>query len=146
MASIDRRNVLKGAAATAVAAALGHAGAGLAAAAETDHGAADLARFDTPGDKDFPKVGGNLGNQNYTSLRSIHHGNIARLRGAWVNRIEGGLASGNSQSTTVAVDGVLYIESALGNVIAVDGVPWTGIGAVRDVAFVMARGEIVRKP
>ena len=51
----------------------------------------------------------------------IHRGNIRRLGGAWVNRIEGGLTTGTNQSTAVAVDGVLYIESALGNVIAVDG-------------------------
>jgi PQQ-dependent dehydrogenase (methanol/ethanol family) len=123
LAHIDRRNVLKGAAVAAVAAAAGPAIAATPAGAVGDApGAADLDRFDTPGDKDFPKVGGNLGNQNYTSLRRIHPGNVRRLRGAWVNRIEGGLATGNSQSTAVAVDGVLYIESALGNVIAVDGV------------------------
>ena len=84
-------------------------------------GAVDLASCCTPGDKDFPKVGGNLGNQNYSSLRQINRGNINKLGGAWVNRIEGGLTTGTNQSTAVAVDGVIYIESALGNVIAVDG-------------------------
>jgi PQQ-dependent dehydrogenase (methanol/ethanol family) len=74
-----------------------------------------------PAGRDFPKVGGNLGNQNYTSLAGIRRDNVKRLRGAWVNRIEGGLTTGNNQSTAVAVDGVLYIESALGNVLAVDG-------------------------
>jgi len=75
----------------------------------------------TPGDKDFPKVGGNLGNQNYTSLASVDKTAVKQLGGAWVNRIEGGLATGTNQSTTVVVDGVIYIESALGNVVAVDG-------------------------
>ena len=75
----------------------------------------------TPGGRDFPKVGGNYGNQNYTALGGIHHGNIRRVGGAWVNRIEGGLATGTNQSTAVAVAGVLYIESAPGNVFAVDG-------------------------
>lgn len=75
----------------------------------------------TAGDKDFPKVGGNLGNQNYTGLTSIGKSNAAQLGGAWLNRIEGGLTSGTNQSTTVVVDGVMYLESALGNVIAVDG-------------------------
>jgi len=84
-------------------------------------GAVDLASCCTPGDRDFPKVGGNLGNQNYSSLRQINKGLINKLGGAWVNRIEGGLNSGTNQSTTVVVDGVLYIESALGNVVAVDG-------------------------
>ena len=37
-------------------------------------GAVDLASCCTPGDKDFPKVGGNLGNQNYSSLRQIDKG------------------------------------------------------------------------
>ncbi len=44
-----------------------------------------------------------------------------KLGGAWVNRIEGGLTTGTNQSTPVVVDGVIYIESALGNVVAVDG-------------------------
>ena len=40
--------------------------------------AADLVDCCTPGDKDFPKVGGNLGNQNYSSLSGIKRGNIRR--------------------------------------------------------------------
>jgi alcohol dehydrogenase (cytochrome c) len=83
--------------------------------------AADLASCCTAGDKDFPKVGGNLGNQNYSSLSRINLGLVKQLGGAWLNRIEGGLNTGTNQSTTVVVDGVIYIESALGNLIAVDG-------------------------
>ncbi len=83
--------------------------------------AADLSRCCTPGDADFPKVGGNLGNQNYSRLRDIDRRDLRRLGGAWVNRIEGGLSTGTNQSTSVVVDGVIYIESALGNLIAVDG-------------------------
>ncbi|MCW5636956.1 MAG: PQQ-binding-like beta-propeller repeat protein [Rubrivivax sp.] len=83
--------------------------------------AAALADCCTPGDRDFPKVGGNLGNQNYSRLRQINKGLVRKLGAAWVNRIEGGLTSGTNQSTTVVVDGVVYIESALGNVVAVDG-------------------------
>jgi alcohol dehydrogenase (cytochrome c) len=83
--------------------------------------AVDLAGCCTAGDKDFPKVGGNLGNQNYSTLRQINKGLVKQLGGAWVNNIEGGLKSGTNQSTTVVVDGVIYIESALGNVIAADG-------------------------
>lgn len=85
------------------------------------HDAAALADCCTPGDADFPKVGGNLGNQNYSRLRQIDKGLVKRLGGAWVNRIEGGLTTGTNQSTTVVVDGVIYIESALGNLVAVDG-------------------------
>ncbi len=83
--------------------------------------AADLADCCTPGDHDFPKVGGNLGNQNYSELRQINKGLVKKLGAAWVNRIEGGLTTGTNQSTTVVVDGVIYIESALGNLVAVDG-------------------------
>ena len=55
---------------------------------------ADLAECCTPGGKDFPKVGGNLGNQNYSRLRQINKGLVKKLGGAWVNRIEGGLTTG----------------------------------------------------
>jgi PQQ-dependent dehydrogenase (methanol/ethanol family) len=124
MAEIQRRDLMKGAAAAAVGATV--IGGGAPAAAEpgtAGHGAPPVAL--TPGSRDFPKVGGNLGNQNYTALEGIRRGNVRKLGGAWVNRIEGGLTSGNSQSTAVAVDGVLYIESALGNVFAVDGATGT---------------------
>lgn len=97
---------------------------GVAAAAQTSPTprASALAHFATPGDADFPKVGGNLGNQNYAGLSAINPGNIRSLGGAWSNRLEGGVAGANSQSTAVAVDGVLYIESPQGHVFAVDGV------------------------
>ncbi|WP_223189676.1 PQQ-binding-like beta-propeller repeat protein [Nonomuraea terrae] len=103
---VRRRELLAGAVA-----AVALAGAAQTPAAAATHRAG----------RDFPKIGGNLGNQNHSRLRSVHRGNVRRLRGAWVNHIEGGLTSGNNQSTAVAVDGVLYIESALGNVFAVDG-------------------------
>jgi glucose dehydrogenase/plastocyanin len=75
----------------------------------------------TAGDSDFPKVGGNLGNQNYSALAQINQGNVGRLGGVWLNRIEGGINTGDNQSTPVAVDGVIYIESTFGAVVAVDG-------------------------
>lgn len=71
---------------------------------------------------DFPKVGGNLGNQNYSSLAKINKANISQLGAIWVNSLEGGAKSGNAQSTAVAVNGVLFIETAQGRVHAVDGV------------------------
>lgn len=90
-------------------------------AAAPEPPASGLSSCCTAGDKDFPKVGGNLGNQNYSSLHKINKGLVGQLGGAWVNQIEGGMTTGTNQSTTVVVDGVIYIESALGNVIAVDG-------------------------
>jgi PQQ-dependent dehydrogenase (methanol/ethanol family) len=83
--------------------------------------AAALGDCCTAGDADFPKVGGNLGNQNYSSLAEINKGTVRRLGGAWLNRVEGGINTGENQSTPVVVDGVIYIESALGAVVAVDG-------------------------
>ena len=94
----------------------------------------------TPRRPGLPKVGGNLGNQNYTALTGIHRGNIRQLGGAWYNRIEGGLESGNSQSTPVVVDGTIFIESALGNVIAVDGK--TGVTKWR---YEQTRGSLTRR-
>ena len=90
-------------------------------AADEGTPAAALADCCTAGDADFPKVGGNLGNQNYSRLRAINKDNITQLGAAWLNRIEGGLNDGTNQSTPVVVDGIIYIESALGNLIAVDG-------------------------
>jgi len=105
----------------------------------------------TAGDADFPKVGGNLGNQNYSRLKDIHKGNIKKLGAVWLNRIEGGLNDGTNQSTPVVVDGVIYLESALGNLVAVDGKTgatkwkWTtpfggitrrGVAVAKDLGFV----------
>ncbi|OLF18566.1 outer membrane protein assembly factor BamB family protein [Actinophytocola xanthii] len=140
MAEIQRRDLMKGAAMAAV---------GMTVAGNVTSGAPALADPATggrppvalvPGGRDFPKVGGNLGNQNYSALREIRRGNLRKLGGAWVNRIEGGLASGNSQSTAVAVDGVLYIESAQGNVVAVDGATGTTKWTYRQT-----RGALTRR-
>ena len=83
--------------------------------------AASLTSCCTAGDQDFPKVGGNLGNQNYSALDQITKFNVQQLGGAWLNHVENGNTAGDNQSTPVAVDGVVYIESAQGSVIAVDG-------------------------
>lgn len=108
---VPRRQVLKGALAAAAAAPLVHVPLQVHRPTPCD----------TPGGRDFPKVGGNYGNQNYSALHDVDRDSVRRLGGAWVNRIEGGLTTGTNQSTAVVVDGVLYIESALGNVHAVDG-------------------------
>ena len=79
--------------------------------------------------KDFPKVGGNLGNQNYSSLAQVNKGNIAALGGAWHDNLESGSTKEFQQATAVAVGGVLYIETTQGKVFAVDGktgaIKWT---------------------
>jgi len=133
---VQRRDLLKGAAGTAVGAALVPVAGGSPAAASP----AGTQRCDTPAGRDFPKVGGNLGNQNYSALDGIHRGNIRRLGAAWLNRIEGGITTGNNESTAVAVGGVLFIESALGNVHAVDG----STGTTKWV-YETARGTVTRR-
>lgn len=119
--------------------------------------AAALADCCSAGDKDFPKVGGNLGNQNYSALAEINKGSVRLLGGAWLNHIEGGITTGENQSTPVVLDGVIYIESALGAVVAVDGAtgvtkweyPGKGVQTRRGVAvgngmvFTNARGGYV---
>jgi len=102
--------------------------------------AADLAACCTPGDADFPKVGGNLGNQNYSALTRLDEKNIAKLGAVWLNHIEDGLATGTNQSTPVVVKGIIYIESALGNVIAVDGK-----SGVTKWKYVQSRGSLTRR-
>jgi alcohol dehydrogenase (cytochrome c) len=116
---------LKVLASTLVACGIYATGLPAATAAPTGQGGANVsaAALDdccTPGDKDFPKVGGNLGNQNYSDLTKINQGTVKKLGGAWLNRIEGGINTGENQSTPVVMDGVIYIESALGAVHAVD--------------------------
>jgi PQQ-dependent dehydrogenase (methanol/ethanol family) len=143
MTQIERRSLLKGAAVAAVGGALSQSIA-IPAKADPDPGGVSAlsghSRCTAPAARDFPKVGGNYGNQNYTSLDDISRGNLRRLGGAWVNRIEGGLTTGTNQSTAVAVDGVLYIESALGNVFAVDG--RTG---VTTWVYQQTRGTLTRR-
>src|SRR5687768_1677632 len=78
MEKIPRRALLRGAAATAVGAALAQTQTSPAAAAPPSTGdATSSARSlcTKPGGRDFPKIGGNYGNQNYSSLGRIHHGN-----------------------------------------------------------------------
>ena len=102
--------------------------------------AADLEDCCTPGDEDFPKVGGNLGNQNYSALRQVNKGRLRRLGATWVNNIEGGITTGTNQSTPVVVDGTIYIESAFGNVVAVDG----KTGATK-WKYAQTRGNLTRR-
>src|SRR4051812_45788893 len=57
--------------------------------------AASLSACCPPGDKDFPKVGGNLGNQNYSALRQINQRNIGELGAVWRTRLQGGVVTNN---------------------------------------------------
>src|SRR6056300_763606 len=93
----------------------------LAISCSNDQSRPFVSSINTATQADFPKVGGNLSNQNYSALNSINQNNISNLGGAWLNRIENGEGRSDSQGTPIVVDGVIYIESAEANVIAVDG-------------------------
>jgi PQQ-dependent dehydrogenase (methanol/ethanol family) len=69
----------------------------------------------------FPKVGGDLGNKNYSTLRQITRDNVQQLGGAWVTHLEGGSTAQYQECTVVAQDGVLYVQSTQQNVFAVNG-------------------------
>src|SRR4051812_13084474 len=71
--------------------------------------------------RDFPKVCGNYGNQNYSPLRQITKRNVKQLGGAWHTNLEGGDTTNAQQSTVVAEHGVLYVQTQQQNVFAVDG-------------------------
>ena len=93
--------------------------------------AADLTDCCTPADKDQPKVGGNLGNQSYSSLNQINKANLNNLGAAWVTSVSAapattpsagpGTTDTGQQTTPVVVDGVIYVDTPNGSVIAVDG-------------------------
>ncbi|MCC7042793.1 MAG: PQQ-binding-like beta-propeller repeat protein [Acidobacteria bacterium] len=70
--------------------------------------------------RDFPVVGGDAGNQRYSSLDRVSRTNVARLGGAWLLNLEGDELRGAMQGTPVVVDGVMYIGSGSGSVFAVN--------------------------
>jgi quinohemoprotein ethanol dehydrogenase len=93
--------------------------------------AADLNACCTPGDKDAPKSGINLGNQSYSALNQVNRENINNLGPVWKTAV--GIAPATSpapgpgstgvgqQTTPVIVDGVIYLDTENGGVAAVDG-------------------------
>ncbi|GAB3605199.1 hypothetical protein GCM10027413_06080 [Conyzicola nivalis] len=97
---------------------------GLAAAAPAESSApSGLTGLEPTGD-DMPTVGGNLGNQHYSSLTQIGKRNVDRLAPAWrthVSAVEPASDDVGQQTTPIVVDGVIYLDSPSGGVIAVDG-------------------------
>jgi PQQ-dependent dehydrogenase (methanol/ethanol family) len=71
--------------------------------------------------RNFPKVCGDYGNQNYSPLRQINRRTVKKLGGAWHSRLEGGDTTSPQQSTVVAENGVLYVQTQQQNVFAIDG-------------------------
>ena len=108
---MDRRAFISGSAALAGSA----IGAGAAIAAERSTATPvkaprQQASFGQAG-PNFPKVGGNLANQNYSSLTRITRANARRLGGAWHVNLGGGDTSQGQQSTIVAQNGLLYVQT-----------------------------------
>jgi quinohemoprotein ethanol dehydrogenase len=77
-----------------------------------------------PTSGEFPTHGGNLGNQRYSSLTQITQNNIQQLAPAWrldVSAVPPATDDTGSQSSPIVVDGVIFINTPSGGVIAVDG-------------------------
>jgi len=93
---------------------------GLAAAPSDPVG---LTGLEPTGD-DMPTVGGNLGNQHYSGLTQIAKRTLDELAPAWrthVSAVEPASDDVGQQTTPIVVDGVIYLDTPSGGVIAVDG-------------------------
>lgn len=120
-----------------------------AVAAAIGGGVAAQSDWFAPAGRDFPLVGGNLGNQRYSTLTQITPANLNRLGAAWLLHLEGGKAVGNMQGTPVVVEGVMYIGSGSGSVFAVDAatgvVKWkweSPFGGQTNRGVVVAEGKV----
>ena len=68
-----------------------------------------------------PKVGGDYGDQDYSSLSQLTPRNVHALAGAWLDHLEGSTTASSQESTPVAVGGNLYLQTGQGDVFAVNG-------------------------
>jgi outer membrane protein assembly factor BamB len=59
--------------------------------------------------------------QAFSPLAQITPGNVAKLRGAWLVHLEGGANDRAQEGTPVAVGGRLYVQTAQGDIFALDG-------------------------
>ncbi|MFC5382114.1 PQQ-binding-like beta-propeller repeat protein [Aquipuribacter nitratireducens] len=72
----------------------------------------------------MPTIGGNLGNQNYSGLTQITKQNLKKLAPTWRTHVSDVAPASNdvgSQTHPIVVDGVIYMDTPSGGVIAVDG-------------------------
>jgi PQQ-dependent dehydrogenase (methanol/ethanol family) len=77
--------------------------------------------FLAPTGKNFPLAGGNLGNQRYSSLTQINRTNLSKLGGAWMIHVTDGEAAGTMSGVPVVIEGIMYIGTSRGEVLAVNG-------------------------
>jgi glucose dehydrogenase len=68
-----------------------------------------------------PMVGGDYGDQDYSSLAQITPGNVRHLAGTWLDHLAGGATSQAQESTPVAVNGQLFVQTGQGDVLAING-------------------------
>ncbi len=70
--------------------------------------------------KNWPKVGGDLFNRNYSPLKQINRDNVATLKGLWQTHLDGsGLATKYSgEAQPVVYEGVLYVVTGADDVFA----------------------------
>jgi len=95
-----------------------------------------------PGDGDWPNYGRTPGGERHSPLTQINRGNVARLALAWeFHTGEAAEQTGRPtalETTPLAVDGLLYVSTPLGKVVALDPVSgkprWT-----RDLAVARKR-------
>lgn len=77
-----------------------------------------------PTGADMPTVGGNLGNQHYSGLTDISKRNLDELAPTWrthLSAVAPATDDVGQQTTPIVIDGVIYVDTPRGGVIAVDG-------------------------
>src|SRR5579859_1722432 len=78
------------------------------------------------GAQDWPSYGGDPGGAKYSNLKEINRGNVSRLKPAWTyhtgDRSDGSEYPTRSafEATPLEVDGVLYLTTPFGRLIALD--------------------------
>src|SRR5690606_3511209 len=73
---------------------------------------------------DMPTIGGNLGSQRYSSLDDVDERSLDQLAPVWRTHVSAvAPASGDAgqQTAPIVVDGVMYLDTPSGGVIALDG-------------------------
>ena len=91
-----------------------------------------------PTGADMPTVGGNLGNQHYSGLTQIDKSNLEQLAPAWRTHVSAVAPASDDvgqQTTPIVVDGVIYLDTPSGGVIAVDGATGESIWKWENRAF-----------
>ncbi|WP_127817733.1 outer membrane protein assembly factor BamB family protein [Microbacterium sp. CPCC 204701] len=77
-----------------------------------------------PTGANMPTVGGNLGNQHYSGLTQITKENLDQLAPTWrthLSAVAPATDDTGQQTTPIVVDGVIYLDTPSGGVIAVEG-------------------------